>query len=48
MSSSPFLSRRQHTLEDDRAYLRDLYASSARGGPGRALGASIDRTDLAA
>ena len=35
-------------MADDRASLRDGYVRSAQGGPGRALGASIERADLEA
>ncbi len=35
-------------MATDRAELRVHYLESARGGPGRALGAAIDRADLAA
>ena len=36
------------TMTVDRATLRDEYAASAQGGPGRALGGSIERADLEA
>jgi hypothetical protein len=38
--------RLEATMDVDRADLRAQYAASACGGPGRALGASIERTDL--
>jgi hypothetical protein len=34
-------------LADDQATLRETYAASARGGPGRALGGSIELADIA-
>ncbi len=43
---APLLARLRRTLENDVEDLRARYDTWARGGPGRALGASITRQDL--